>query len=87
MFREQRGAAGRGAAIPETVEENRPQAVPAAVAHHQSAEHIQREVRGSRESSRVAENLGRRLIRCRRWRRPRARDHHHRTGQNSAIRE
>lgn len=37
---QQRRATGRGAAVPETVEENRPETVTPAVAHHQSAQHI-----------------------------------------------
>lgn len=86
VFREQRGAAGRGATVPETVEENRSQVVPAALAHHKSAEHIQRKVRGSREpGDRFAKNRRRRFRYRRRWRRPHARDHRHRTGQNSTI--
>jgi len=41
VFRERRGgAAGRGAAVQETVEENRPEIVSSAFAHRQSTEHI-----------------------------------------------
>lgn len=37
VFREQRGAAGRGAAVPKAVEENRSEIVPSTFAHRQSA--------------------------------------------------
>lgn len=82
MFREQLGATSRGAKVPETVEENRPETVPPAVADHQSAEHIQREVCRRERDRRAAQNRRRR-----RKRRRGARNHRHRAGQDTEIGE
>lgn len=81
------GATGRRAPVQETVEENRPEIVPSAVAHRQSAEHnIQREqdvCAGRRKENRRDGRRRRRDVDHRGG----TRDRRHRARQDSTIGE